>query len=130
VKRPFLAIWLVAFVVPVALAAGCKREGGPPGERWSDAKMLAEGTRYLDDSEFRRAALVSSLSNPSNTYSRQRLTGYGLVTRGWDLLPVWNPKSLVVTAEMARDARAGKAASIPANTLPLWDGKRPATMAA
>jgi hypothetical protein len=130
VKRHLRSIHPLALVALASLAGGCKREGRAPGERWSDAEMLVEGTRFLDDPGFRRATLVSSLSNPNNTYSRQRLTGYGLVTMGWDLLPVWNPKSVVVTAGMARDARAGKAPSIPADTPPLWDGKRPATMAA
>jgi mono/diheme cytochrome c family protein len=118
----------MGFAALAAFATECKRAGASWMGRGADEEMLAEGARFLDDPGFRRAALVASLSNPNNTYSRQRLTGYGLVTAGWDLLPVWNPRSLVVTAEMARDARAGKAPTIPANTPPLWDGTRPATM--
>jgi mono/diheme cytochrome c family protein len=118
------------FVLCLAMTAwGCRRDASPPTPRWSEAQLLAEGARYLDEATFRRSALESSLSNPSNIYSRQRLANYALTTEGWDLLPVWNPRSVVVTDEIARDARAGRPPSIPAGTRPLWDGKRPGTMA-
>ena len=89
--------------------------------------MLAEGARYLDDPAFRRQALAASLTNPNNTYSRQRLTSYALATHGWDVLPEWNPRSVVLTGEMADAILGGKRASVPAETTPLWDGKRPTT---
>jgi hypothetical protein len=84
---------------------------------WSDEKILAEGKRYLDDPRFRRKALEASLANPSNAYSRIRLSSYALGNKGWDLLPAWNPKSQVLTE--SRTLSAG----------PLWDGTRPTTMA-
>lgn len=84
---------------------------------WSDEKVLAEGVRYVDDARFRRRALVASLANPNNSYSRIRLTSYALVNRGWDLLPEWNPRSQVLTD--SRTLEGG----------PVWDGIRPTTMA-
>jgi cytochrome c5 len=91
--------------------------------------MLAEGARYLDDSAFRRAAVVGSLTNPNNTYSRQRLTSYGFATRGWDALPEWNPKSVVMTGAMADAILGGGRPTVPPETRPIWDGRRPSTVA-
>lgn len=85
-------------------------------EGWSDAKVLAEGKRYLDDPRFRRRALEASLANHDNAYSRVRLSSYALGNKGWDLLPAWNPRSQVLTE--SRTLTAG----------PLWDGTRPTTM--
>ena len=83
-------------LLAVALV-GC---GGsrPPQEPepWSDAWVAREGERYLGPTANRRAALEHSLVNPSNIYSRQRLGAYGFDTRGWDALPIWNPRSRVV----------------------------------
>ena len=65
--------------------------------------------------------------NPKNLYSRQRLASYGLGTRGWDRLPVWNPRSQPVDAVLAAQLARGELPAVPA--LPLWDGKEPTTMA-
>lgn len=92
-----------------------------PVGAWTDDELLAEGKRYLDEAPYRRNALEASLVNPTNTYSRQRLDAYGLVTRGWDLLPEWNPRSAPIVM--------GKKPAIDANAAPLWDEKRPTTMA-
>lgn len=92
--------------------------------------MLAEAALYLDSAEFRRASLVDTLANPKNTYSRQRLDAYGLKTKGWDLLPEWNPVSVPVTTATATDVRAHRALALDPATPPLWDGRRPTTMAA
>ena len=100
-----------------------------PAERFSEQGMLAEAALYLDDADFRRTALVESLANPKNTYSRQRLDAYALKTRGWDLLPEWNPQSLPVTTTTATDLRAHRPLAIDGSTPRLWDGKRPTTMA-
>ena len=102
----------------------------PPAERFSEQGMLAEAALYLDDAEFRRTALVESLANPKNTYSRQRLDAYALKTRGWDLLPEWNPESVPVTRAMAAELRAHRPLTMEAGARRLWDGKRPTTMAA
>lgn len=61
---------------------------------------------------------MESLVNPDNSYSRQRLSSYGLKTAGWDLLPVWNPRSI----RLPVDKEQGKIA-------PLWDGAAPADWA-
>jgi mono/diheme cytochrome c family protein len=101
-----------------------------PADRFSEEGMLAEATLYLDHPEHRRAALVDSLANPKNTYSRQRLDAYALQTRGWDLLPEWNPQSVPATTAMAAELRAHRPLSIAPETPRVWDGKRPTTMAA
>ena len=90
--------------------------------------MLAEAGRYLDDADFRRTALVESLANPKNTYSRQRLDAYALKTRGWDLLPEWNPQSAPATTLTAAELRAHRPLALEPTTPRLWDGKRPTTM--
>lgn len=96
---------------------------------WSDAWILAEGTRFLGDTSARRAALEASLSNPDNMYSRIRLAAYGLGDRGWDLLPVWNPRSVPVDADLARTLERGEMPALPADRAPLWTGEVPTTMA-
>jgi hypothetical protein len=102
----------------------------PPTDRFSEQGMLAEASLYLDDPEFRRTALVESLANPKNTYSRQRLDAYALRTQGWDLLPEWNPQSLPATTATAAELRAHRPLVIDDKAPRLWDGKRPTTMAA
>lgn len=49
--------------------------------------------RFLDDREFRHAALAAELVTTTNDYSRVRLAHYG---QDWDDLPVWNPTGLEV----------------------------------
>lgn len=92
--------------------------------------MLAEAALYLDNADFRRSALVESLASSTNIYSRQRLDAYALKTRGWDLLPEWNPVSIPATTAMAGELRAHRPLALPAGASPLWDGSRPTTMAA
>ncbi len=94
---------------------------------WTDAAVLAEGARFLGDPVARRAALEASLTNHGNSYSRQRLAAYGLVDRGWDALPVWNPRSAPIEASRAAALATGAAPVAP--TAPLWDGVVPTTMA-
>lgn len=95
----------------------------------SDEWILQEGQRFLADTGYRRAALERSLSNPDNVYSRVRLQAYGHGTRGWDRLPVWNPRSLPVTAALAARLARGELPEITTDTATLWDGVRPTTMA-
>ena len=94
---------------------------------WSEAWLAREGKRFIEDTAYRRAALEASLTNHANTYSMQRLGAYGLATRGWDVLPVWNPRSRLVTADVAAGLERGTLPAIPEK--PLWDGKTPSTMA-
>lgn len=107
-----------------AAPTGASSEAAPP---WSDAWLLAEGERYLDDRAFRRARLEASLTNPENMYSRARLGAYGLELGGWDALPEWLPVARPVDATAVEDLRAGRAPSLE-GAAPLWDGRRPATM--
>jgi cytochrome c5 len=128
--KTFAVRGVASFVTVVAMLA-CDRtdDSGSSLEpdRWSDDALLAEGARYLGEPAFRRASLEASLTNPSNTYSRQRLTSYGLATRGWDLLPEFNPASVVVGPETAAALREGRPLDTSAPK-PFWDGKRPTTM--
>jgi hypothetical protein len=100
----------------------------PEPAPWSDDWLAREGKRFISDTAYRRAALEASLTNHANTYSMQRLGAYGHGTRGWDVLPVWNPRSRLVTADVAAGLERGELPAIPAQ--PLWDGKTPTTMAA
>jgi len=102
----------------------------PPLAPWSDAWLLAQSASYLEDGAARRAGLEASLVNHDNLYSKLRLASYGHVTRGWDRLPVWNPRSLPVTAELAARLERGEMPELPPDRAPLWDGTTPTTMAA
>lgn len=96
---------------------------------WSDAWLLREGRRFIDDTPYRRAALEHALTNHGNVYSRVRLASYGLGSRGWDMLPVWTPRSRPVTAELAAPLARGEMPEVAATHAPLWDGVEPTTMA-
>ena len=98
-------------------------------ERWSDPWILEEGRRFLGDTDHRRAALVRSLTNHDNVYSRLRLSTYGLGGGGWDKLPVWNPRSMPVDAALAAQLAEGAIPEVAAEHEPLWDGVEPTTMA-
>lgn len=113
---------------PAASVAPAPIAPPPRAERMTEAGMLAEAARYLDDPAFRRTALEASLVNPKNTYSRHRLDHYALGKRGWDLLPEWNPQSLPVTTEVVADLRARRPLKVDEGTARLWDGSRPKTM--
>lgn len=95
---------------------------------WTDVWVNREAKRFVEDDAYRRAALEKSLVNHANTYSQQRLGAYALVERGWDVLPVWNPRSLPVTAELAGQLERGEMPSIEGRA-PLWDGTVPTTTA-
>lgn len=97
---------------------------------WTDESLAREGRRYREDTAYRRAALEHSLTHHENLYSQQRLASYALGTRGWDLLPEWNPRSRPVSAEMAANIERGEFPTISADAPKLWDGVEPATPAA
>jgi hypothetical protein len=85
-------------------------------DRFSRAGLVREAERFVRDAAFRRTELEHGFTNPKNTYSAERLSHYGHRTRGWDLLPEWNPKSAVITGVETAPA-----------SVPLWDGKVPTT---
>lgn len=131
------APWIVAACA--ALFLSCERApapsptahptplpSAPEPAPWSDAWIAREGERYLSDAAFRRRALEDSLQSHDNTYARQRLTHYGLVDRGWDALPEWNPRSRAVTTDDVRVVNAGSSLPPPPDR-PLWDRARPTT---
>lgn len=119
---------LLSVVAPVGCVAPGDGPAGPSLAPWSEAWLLAEGERYLDDPEYRRTALVDSLQNPDNLYSSERLDSYGLGDSGWDALPEWNPRSVGVDAAMGAALTAGAPVEVPDDLAPLWDGERPTTM--
>jgi mono/diheme cytochrome c family protein len=56
---------------------------------------IERGWSYDESEGFRRQALIASLANPTNGYSRLRLERYS--PDGWETLPIWNPRIRVVT---------------------------------
>lgn len=96
---------------------------------WSDAWLLAQGERYLEDRAFRRATLEASLTHHQNMYSQARLGAYGLERGGWDALPEWVPVARPVDDAAIEALRAGEPLPLD-GAAPLWDGRRPTTMEA
>jgi cytochrome c5 len=81
----------ISLSAAVALGAACSSPAASPGPD--------DGLRYLDDAAFRRAALVASLVNPTNGYSKLRLAHYATGDAAdWDQLPEWNPAVAPVQA--------------------------------
>jgi len=136
VRRVLAAVMLLASACDEASAPDPAPEGvignghAPEPAAWSDAWINREAQRFAEDLAYRRAALETSLTNHANTYSQQRLGSYGLGARGWDALPVWNPRSIPVTAAIAATLERGERPALPADQPPLWDGQTPTTKAA
>ncbi|MET0792424.1 MAG: hypothetical protein ABW061_12965 [Polyangiaceae bacterium] len=83
--------WFGCALAYAALSvSGCSA----PGEAGSltDVEL---GKHYDDSEAFRRAALVASLENPDNGYSRLRLERYR--PEQWEALPIWAPGIRVVS---------------------------------
>lgn len=130
----------IATIATIALALACEAAPAqvvplaPPSSPasapapWSDAWLLAQAPRYLDDPAARRRALERSLTNPTNIYSRTRLGSYARADLGWDLLPAWNPRVRATTADTAEQLTTHGQPDAP--DAPLWDGQRPTTMPA
>ena len=91
--RKLAGVRLVVLLV-VVLAGAC----AAPSDR----------ERYVDDREFRRAALVDELVTTTNDYSRARLAHYG---KDWDDLPVWNPTALDIDVSPTIHERCARSAS-------------------
>ncbi len=85
--------------------------------------------RYLADPAFRRGVVEASLTNHENTYSRDRLSRYGHDDRGWEALPVWNPRTVALTNAHVEALRRGESLDIgePAT---IWDEGMPSSDAA
>ena len=79
-----------ALVCLVALASACSApiETGTMSD-------VERGRRYDESESFRRGALIASLENPDNGYSRLRLERY--LPDRWETLPTWNPGIRVVS---------------------------------
>lgn len=131
--------WRARFLMMAALSSACATAAPDPITHdgsaapellpWSDAWLAREARRFIEDTPYRRAALEASLANHGNLYSRHRLGSYALGSRGWDLLPVWNPRSQPVTATLAASLAHGESPELPADRPRLWDGITPTTMA-
>jgi cytochrome c5 len=96
---------------------------------WSDAWLLSFTDAYLHDAEARRAAVLQSLRNPDNLYGKLRVAAYGRVDTGWDALPTWNPRAVVLHDDDLASLRDGGSVRMPGDAAPLWDGETPETMA-
>jgi mono/diheme cytochrome c family protein len=79
---------------------------------------------FLGDVAFRRAALERSLQNPDNGYSRDRLAAYAREQLGWELLPVWIPRAVPLTAAVLERVH-GSTLVLPADTPAVYDGIPP-----
>jgi mono/diheme cytochrome c family protein len=130
-RRLAFVRFAIRFGLWLGLAVACTREPAPPPAielaTWpagdDEAFLAREAKRFIDDTAYRRVALEASLANHDNIYSHQRLQSYALGSRGWDSLPVWNPRSVPLTVS------AFDAAPKRATDTPLWDGRVPATRA-
>ncbi|MBK6919750.1 MAG: c-type cytochrome [Deltaproteobacteria bacterium] len=96
---------------------------------WSDAWLLSFTDAYLHDGEARRAAVLQSLRNPDNLYGKLRVASYARVDTGWDALPTWNPRTVVLTDAELETLQARGTVRLPDDAAPLWDGETPDTMA-
>jgi len=67
------------------LASACS----DPAQRAKTETDIERGQRYDESETFRRDALVASLQNPENGYSRLRIERYR--PGAWEALPIWNP---------------------------------------
>src|SRR5450631_2882979 len=99
----------------VAGGAACRRT----------AVATDPGALYLRDSAFRHSALVASLVNPENEYSRLRLASYAVAGR-WDALPVWNPRVEVLRDDALGFERPLSAPAVPLSIPPAAALDRPA----
>ena len=107
-------------VILAGILASCSH-AAPAPTAWSEAWLAQQQALYLDSAVSRRASLEASLANHANSYSQHRLGAYGLVDSGWDVLPVWNPRSITL------NTRTANPSTLP--TAPLWDGVRPTKLA-
>lgn len=113
--------WAKASVVAAAsFTLGCGDAAQPPADANRTLSPLETAERFLGDRDFRREALVQSVVNPNNDYSRRRLEAYGIAhDQGWDALPEWNaPVSAVRVDSGSTVAQA------------VWTGVRPTTLTA
>ncbi|MFT6397601.1 MAG: mono/diheme cytochrome c family protein [Bradymonadia bacterium] len=69
------------------VACGDTQSPEPPAPQTD----LERGAAYVDNIDYRRAALEQSIVNSENSYSALRLANYGVRQDGWDDLSVWNP---------------------------------------
>jgi len=119
--------WRSIAVASLAIACVLACTKGPAA--WSDEWLAREGKRFREDTPYRRAALEHSLTNHGNLYSRHRLASYAHGTRGWDMLPEWNPRSRRVSAALAAQLERGEMPDVPRDQAPLWDEVEPTTQA-
>lgn len=71
--------------------------------------------------------MEASLTSRHNLYAETRLGSYGLRTRGWDALPVWNPRTERVTRRSAARFRESGRVTLSDRARPLWGGERPSS---
>ncbi len=135
-RREPSIVWLACTtaVVLVLSTSGCGQEPrqlpDPRDEPPPVADPVAETphaearTAYFRDADFRRVTLTQSLQNPDNGYSRDRLVAYGFGDAGWELLPLWNPRSVPYRPLEQARASAGEW-TLPPAAPALWDGVPP-----
>lgn len=83
--------WTMKRWIPIALmlaTAACGDASTEIGEGDDIDWMMSHTESYLEDADWRREKLESSLWRPELPYARKRLAAYALKEEGWDLLPV------------------------------------------
>ena len=105
--------WALVWVA--LLVGGCSA----PPELGRAETDVERGQRYDESESFRRSALVASLENPENGYSRLRLERYR--AEQWGALPIWDPGIRVVSeADIAGTKPAAGFTALDIDTVP-WD---------
>lgn len=125
-KSPALGRWLRPMLAGAAVLVGACSGPSPMDKTETD---VDRGRRYDESDTFRRDALVASLVNPENGYSRLRLERYE--PGQWESLPIWDPGVRIVSEADVGGARpaAGFAAleidAVPWEEAPLVElGRR------
>jgi cytochrome c5 len=117
---PGVFLRIAGLLCAASLAVACGSAPSAAATGSSGASDGFEALGYLGSAAYRRAALVASLVNPENGYSRLRLQHYSTGrANDWDALPEWNPVVEPVSAsELAAPAPAGPPADAAALALP------------
>lgn len=100
---------------------GCDATDVAPPVAEIEATPPSVRARFLGERGFRREVLEASLTEPSNTYSRDRLGAYALAEGGWDRLPAWNPRATPLGPMHARALARGEPLVLAPEVPRIWD---------
>lgn len=105
---------VLSFAVALVSACSAPSETGALGD-------VERGQRYDASEDFRREALIASLENPVNGYSRLRLERY--LPEQWGALPLWDPGIRVVSeADIGGEEPRAGFAPVEIESVPWEEG--------